>query len=336
MHRARQRLIPLLLVALAVAAPAAAQEVWLSSNHLEVVDLERGVVIDRVELGEHIHDLVFSTDGATLYVASSHGLRALDPDLRTVTAERRGEAVVALDLRPSDGAVVALHRPPGDAVLAARRADLPLPPCEVVVHDPITLNPTARWAVDGDAWDLVVTPGGVHVIAPRLGALRSFDHQGRELSLRPLLPDHRPGDAHLAALGPLDVDAEGRIIVPWTDERGSYLAILSADSTEQRPLGHGQAIHGLAGRPGGGILLTSVGRLYASDERGLPGLWSPTATHYVDLAWLADGQRAVAAAPTAYAGAAGGSVSVIDPLGQVLIEVALPDMSPYHLAIRPR
>lgn len=54
------------LVAAALAAPAsalAATTAWVSSNHIQVIDLEEGRVVGRLGLKEFIHDMEFSPNG---------------------------------------------------------------------------------------------------------------------------------------------------------------------------------------------------------------------------------------------------------------------------------
>ena len=59
-------------ICLALALPAsalAANTAWVSSNHIQVVDLDAGQVVGRIALREFIHDMEFSRDGSLAYVA---------------------------------------------------------------------------------------------------------------------------------------------------------------------------------------------------------------------------------------------------------------------------
>ena len=145
-------------------ATAVAGTAWVSSNHIQVVDLDTARVIGRIPLQEFIHDMEFSPDGASVYVGSSQGFRvASATELRFVNKVADG-GTLAVSVDADGRQVATLTKAPDAECLAARKAGLPLPDSRVTVYSTLDMGVQASWAVPGGSRDLAIVADGSRVL----------------------------------------------------------------------------------------------------------------------------------------------------------------------------
>ncbi|MEE2827953.1 MAG: hypothetical protein VX498_02090, partial [Myxococcota bacterium] len=91
-----------LSLSLPAMASAAGRTAWVSSNHIQVIDLDEGQVVGRIPLQEFIHDMEFHPNGNSVYVSSSKGLRVADAHSLSFTQRVSEQTTGALAIS-SDG-----------------------------------------------------------------------------------------------------------------------------------------------------------------------------------------------------------------------------------------
>lgn len=321
---------------------AAGNVAWVSSNHIQVVDLDAGKVIGRIPLQEFIHDMEFSRDGASAYVASSHGLRVADAN--------KLEFVQLVDSRPTSAVAVsadglrvaAIHRADSDSAQAARLAGLPLPPSTIVVYSALGMSVEQSFSVSGNALDVVLSPDGaaIYVLVPHEGNVYVHGLDGQLIETIELVDQ---GEQHGSMLSRIALAPDGsRLVVSVTDHEQSWLAdvdLASERAPEDRvlrqELGHARRVQGLAwDSDGSGVYVSAVNAIVKFDRIGLPVKAQIFPVNYVDVEAL-PGDEAVVVTPTFSEARGSGGVSVLDTDGTVLRTVELPDMSPFVVAVRP-
>lgn len=334
------RFLAALLLSLPTAAVAGTA--WVTSNHIQVVDLDRGEVVGRLPLQEFIHDLEFSPDGATAYVASSKGLRVADADRLEFTQRVSDRMTRGLSLSADGKRLVAIHKAPDEDCLAARRAGLPLPPSTVAVYDTAGMTVEASFPVSGDAFDLAMDAAGtrIYALVPPAGVVEVYDAAGHGLETIRVAT----GTAdHAVMLSELALAPDGRkLVVPVTDDAASWLAeidltIAGPDKVLRADLGHARRIQGVRwDEDGSGLYVTAIHSLVKFDAKNaLPLAWQAFPVNWVDVQGVPGTEQTVAVTPTLSKARGTGGISVLDKRGEVLRTVELPDMSPFLVAVRP-
>ena len=327
-------------------SPALAGTAWVSSNHIQVVDLDSARVIGRIPLQEFIHDMEFSPDGALVYVGSSQGFRvASATELRFVSKVADG-GTLAVSVS-SDGERVATLTKASDAdSLAARKAGVPLPDSSITVYSTIDMGVLATWAVPGGSRDLSISAdgGSLHLLDPLNGTIRVYDGQGTETDAIDVAPGARAANGHPQGLySGMEVSPDGtRVMIPVTTETASSIIDVDlggsrAERVIVQDLGHRRRISGLAWAPdSASVYVTAVNHVVRFSDAGLPLAWQKLPINYVDVAPVPGTAETVMVAPTFSSKRGSGGVSVVDAAGNVLRSVELPDMSPFHVAVSPR
>ncbi len=331
---------------LAFATPAVAGTAWVSSNHIQIIDTDSARVVGRIPLQEFIHDMEFSPDGRSVYVASSQAFRVASAEELRFTDTVSEGGTIALSVASRSGDVVTLTKGDDAASLAARKAGTPLPESTVTVYGPGATEVLGSWTVSGGARDVVISPDGatVHVLMPQTGHILSFDAVGKELGTIDVAPIARNerGDVE-AIFSAMELSPDGKtVMLPTTSESKS--AIVDVDLTGARgeqvivqDLGHRRRIQGVAwDEDSSGIYVTAVNHVVKFSAAGLPVNWQRLAVNYVDIAPLPGTDETVMVAPTFSSKNGSGGVSVVDAKGFVVRTVELPDMSPFHVAIAPQ
>ena len=342
----RSLLIAGALLAGTLSGSADAATAWVSSNHIQVIDLDTAQIVGRIPLQEFIHDMQFSPDGATVYVGSSQGFRvASATELRfTNKVADGGTLAIALD---RDGSTVATLTKASDAAsLAARKAGAPLPLSHITVYSTLDMGVLARWEVPGGSRDLAMNPDGsrLYLLEPPTGTIRVFDAAGAEVETIDVAPGERAENGHPQALySGMKMSPDGtRVMIPTTSETASRIVDvdLSGARSERvvvQDLGHRRRIQGLAwDEDGSGVYVTAVNHVVKFSPDGLPLAWQKMPVNYVDIAPVPGSTETVMVAPTFSSSRRSGGVSVVDSDGTVLRSVELPDMSPFHVAVSPR
>ncbi len=335
-----------LVGSLAFAAPTMAGTAWVSSNHIQIVDTDTARVVGRIPLQEFIHDMEFSPDGSSVYVASSQALRVADAkELRfTQTVAQGGH--IALSVASVAGFVATLTKGDDATSLAARKAGETLPPTTVTVYVPSDMSVHSTWEVPAGSRDIVMSPDAstVHVLLPTAGQIRTFDNKGAEIGTIDVAPVARNAKGQVEAIfSAMEMSPDGTtVMLPTTSEFKSAIVDvdLSGDRNESvlvQDLGHRRRIQGVAwDEDGSGIYVTAVNHVVKFSSNGLPLAWQQMAVNYVDIAPLPGSDETVMVAPTFSSKRRSGGVSVVDANGKVLRTVELPDMSPFHVAIAPQ
>ncbi len=305
-----------------------------------MIDLDAGKVVGRIDLQEFIHDIEFSPDGKTAYVASSQGLRVADAEAMRLD-QRVSEATTRAISVSGDGSrVIAIHRAPKDAALAARKAGLPLPPSTLAIYRGAGMTLEASVAVSGNAFDTAISADGerIWVLVPQDGAVIEYGADGT-LKRTIQVVDQAAAGPNASMLSELALSPAGdTLMVPVTDANESWLAeITVADgSIQHEGLGHARRIQGVRwDDDGSGVYVTAVQSMVKFDGRGLPVAWQSFPANYVDVQALPGSDEAVVVTPTFSKENGSGGVGVLAANGELLRSVELSDMSPFVVAVRP-
>lgn len=325
------------------ASASAARQAWVSSNHIQVIDLDAGTVVGKIELQEFIHDIEFSPDGKTAYVASSKGLRVADTDALRLVQHVSQATTRAISVSADGARVIALHRAPKDAALAARKAGLPLPPSTLAVYSGGTMTLESSFAVSGDAFDTALSADGrrIWILVPKDGAVYEHTTDGTLKDTVQVVKQPEAGP-HAAMLSELALSPAGdKLVVPVTDADRSWLAEIDVTGTAserfvEQGLGHARRIQGVRwDEDGSGVYVTAVQSMVKFDGRGLPVTWQSFGANYVDVQGLPGSDEAVVVTPTLSKSRGTGGVGVLDGSGAILRTIELTDMSPFVVAVRP-
>ncbi len=335
-----------LLLAVLLTAPAAAfagTTAWVSSNHIQIIDLDEGRVVGRIGLQEFIHDMEFAPDGERVFVGSSKGLRVADAEAMAFTQRLSERPTVAVSVSADGGRVVALSSPPRDDVRAARKAGLPLPPATVTVYAGETLSTVTSFEVDGLARDVVVSADAavVYVLEPKSGAMRVFSIDGA-LQESIQVVDQPAGEAHLdTMLGRMELSPKGdAMAISVTNAASSAIAEVDLTAATEKVhlagLGHARRIQGVAfDDDGSGVYVTAVSSMVKFGGHGFPVAWKKYPVNFVDVAAVRGDDRSVMVTPTYSKANKSGGVSLVDGTGQVVRTVELTDMSPFLVVVQP-
>lgn len=336
----------LCLCALGLLVPAsasAARQAWVSSNHIQVVDLDAGKVVGKIELKEFIHDIEFSPDGGTAYIASSKGLRVADANTIQLQQRLSESTTRGVSVSADGSRVVAIHRASKDDALAARKAGLPLPPSTLAVYTAKGLTLESSFAVSGDAFDTALSADGqrLWVLVPQAGTVTEYTLAGAQVEVTTLVSQEASGPHH-SMLSELALSPAGdKLVVPVTNADHSYLAEIdltgrAAEKVVQQGLGHARRIQGVRwDEDGSGVYVTAINSMVKFDGRGLPVSWQTFPANYVDVQGLPGSDEAVVVTPTFSKTSGSGGVGVLSATGELLRSVELPDMSPFVVAVRP-
>ncbi len=339
----KTRLLLLTALSVLLAAPALAGTAWVSSNHIQVIDLDTARVTGRIPLTEFIHDMEFSRDGAHVYVASSKGLRVADAD--------RLEFVQKVDDRPTNGLslsrdgsrLVAIHKADREAAKAARLGGLPLPASTVAVYSTLGMTVEHTFPVSAAALDAVLSPDGetVYVLVPNEGTVYVHAASGEQREAIELVD---VSGSHTAMLSKIALSPDGaRMVVPITDAENSWLADVDLGGAREagqrvlrQELGHAKRIASVSwDEDGSGVYVAAIHSMIKFSELGLPVAWKSFPVNYVDVAPIPGTDETVMVTPTFSEERKSGGVSVVGPDGRVLRSVELPDMSPFVVVVRP-
>jgi len=336
------RLILALSFALSFSLPtlasAAGRTAWVSSNHIQVVDLDAGKVIGKIPLKEFIHDMEFHPAGHSVYVSSSKGLRVADAQALKFTQRVSTQTTGALSLSRDGSRLAAVHLPDREAVLAARRAKQPLPQARLAIYNTAGLTEESSFPVSANAFDVVLSPAGdrLYVLVPHEGSVFIHNPDGT------LVEQLRLADED-TMLSKMALSPDGKtLVVPATNADSSWLnevdlaGVRSAkDRVLRGELGHARRISATAfDDDGSGIYVTAIRSMVKFDSgTRLPVSWKAYPVNYVDVEPLPGSDHSVMIAPT-FVQKSGG-IAVIDGSGAIVTAVELSDMSPFVVVLAP-
>ncbi len=335
---------------LSTAPPASAARhqhpAWVTSNHIQVIDLDTAKVVGKIPLTEFIHDLQFSPDGTQAYVASSKGLRVADANTLRFIQRASERSTRALGVSADGKRVVALHGADSEATLAARKAKAPLPPSEVVLYDSQGMTVESRWQVPGMALDVEISPDGatVYVLVPPEGTVQVHQWNGTLVERIQLVEPSTPDGRHEVMMSWMAQTPDGStIVVPASSAESSFLLQIDLsgvrsgkDRILNQGLGHRRRIQGLAwDDDGSNLWVTAINASVKFNGHGLPIAWQRHEHNFVDLKPVPGTDHWVSVTPTLSEQRGSGGVAILDEAGAVLRTVELQDMSPFRVAVRP-
>ncbi len=329
----------------ALASGTTGATAWVSSNHIQVIDIDNGSVVGRLPLREFIHEMQFSGTGDRLYVGTSQALRVVDPEQMAFTAVLSARRTKAVAVSNDGDQVFAIH--PGDPDLSqqARKAGTPLPLATLTHYSTETMSENRSWQVPAMSFDVAISPAGdrVFVLDPTAGQVQIYSPTGDLLDKVTVAPPDANGRPQQAMLGWMAVSPDGQsMVVPVTVATGAVLARvdLSSSPSAQRvsrdPLKANGRVQGLAWNAAGdGVLITSVGGLCNYTGAGSEQTWTPQKVNYVDIEPVPASSHSVAVAPVFSEKNKSGGVSILSERGEIVRSIELSDMSPFFVAVRP-
>lgn len=340
------RLLPVLALGITFVVPAsasAAKKAWVSSNHIQVIDLDSAKVVGRIPLEEHIHDMEFSVDGASVFVASSHGLRVADAEKLEFVQKIDARPTSAISVSRGGQRIAAIHRADSESSQAARLAGLPLPPSEIVIYAAQGLTVEHSFHVSGNALDVVLSPDGetAYVLVPHDGNVYAHALNG---DLQDTFEIVDQSQSHGSMMSELALSPDGtRLVVPVTDIDQSWIADVDLAATREpaerilkQELGHARRVQGVSwDEDGSGVYVSAVRAVVKFDRVGLPVAWKRFPANYVDVEPIPGLDQTVMVTPTFSEKRGSGGVAIVDADGTVLRTVELPDMSPFVVAVQP-
>jgi hypothetical protein len=337
-----------LLLSLLLAAPAVAQEVWVASNQIRVIDFDQGKEVAKLPLQRHVRDIVFDRDAQRAYVAASDGLHVASVAERNWIAHPLNDRQ-ATALSMGERYLATLTWPNEEGARVAREAGQQLV-ARVHLYDLRHGAFAASFAVEGQPMDLALLHSDSMVyLLDRDGAtLRGYRTDGRpmtEIAVGGPAPltetGHPTRRASTLALG-----RDGATLLLASSD-GSTANLYAISTRVDDPQKGGEQIRSVAipggqrvrylVRDGAGdrVWLSSLNTLYRYDGDELVGQHTFDVP-YTSATPLPGKGGLVLAAVTFNAKRGSGGVTLLDPDGRVLKSVELPDLSPFVAAVRPR
>jgi DNA-binding beta-propeller fold protein YncE len=327
------------------AAASAGTTAWVSSNHIQVIDLDEGRVVARLGLQEFIHDMEFSPDGTRVYVGSSKGFRVADAEKVTFTQRISESPTLAVSVSSDGTRVMTLSLAPKESAHAARKAGLPLPPATISIFAADSMTRITSFEVDALARDAVLSPdaASVYVVEPKTGALRVFSSDGVLRETIQVVPAP-VGEGHLdTMLGRIALSPDGAsMAIPVTNASASSIAEIDLAGTPGKErvhlagLGHSRRIQGLAfDDDGSGVYVTAVSSMVKFGGHGFPVAWKKYPVNFVDVAPVRGSENSVMVTPTFSKKNKSGGVALVNGSGEVVRTVELMDMSPFLVVVQP-
>ncbi len=156
-----------LLLALAAAvfgtqSNAAAEVLYVASNHVLVIDSESGERLAEIGLERFVHDMVFAADGSRAYLAVSDGVVEVDAQNHVVLGHLTETPAFKLALSEDGGRLFIL----GNEVELLADQSPRLQPSTVQVYDLVERRVVATHSAGERAEDLLVDDGEVRVLRP--------------------------------------------------------------------------------------------------------------------------------------------------------------------------
>jgi DNA-binding beta-propeller fold protein YncE len=337
----RSLLLAAALLLLLPGVALAGNTAWISSNHIQVVDLDTARVTGRIPLSEFIHDMEFSPDGSSVYVGSSKGFRVADADRLEFTQKVDARPTSGISVSADGSRLVAIHKADHDAAQAARLAGLPLPASTLIVYSTLGMSIEQSFPISAQALDAVISPDGatIYVLVPQEGAVHLHGLDGTLIESIELADVSGSHDVMLSRLA-LSPDGS-RLVVPCTDATQSWLADVDLAGTREgrvlrQELGHARRIQGLSwDQDGTGVYVSAVKSVVKFNELGLPVEWKQFPVNYVDVKAIPGSDSTVMVTPTFSNERGTGGLSVIGADGAVVRTLELADISPFIVIVRP-
>jgi hypothetical protein len=334
----------LALALLTLALPAAAENAWVASTEIRIIDLERGDVIAHLDVAEDqvVAEIAFDRDGERAWVASMGGLFPVDTATLQPGTALSDRPTCSVSVARGADRLAALHLPyPGEG-LADRAQGLPAR-VTLQIYEASTGTPLAAHDLAGAPLRVRIAPDGerIHVMDSKDAVLTVLDGAATPLAELDLAPDvaddvplmctdlgQSPDGRQLAVLRNGGAGAALVLVEPATAPRDSAVRV--------EDLG---AIHrgrGAAFAPDGqSVHVSAIGHLVRWSGVDATPRWQDVGHQFSLVAAAPSGRYLVLATPTFDSGRGSGGVLIADPDGTPLRVVELPDISPYTLAVQP-
>ncbi|MBJ96283.1 MAG: hypothetical protein CMP23_17615 [Rickettsiales bacterium] len=344
-HPALLSLGLLLLAITASAGPASSATAWVSSNHLQVIDIDEGKVLGKLPLGEFIHSMRFTADGKRLYVGTSKALRIVDPERIAFSGQLSPRRTRAIAISDDGQHIYAVH--PGDPKVsqAARIAGEPLPLATLSQYSAASNQEVRSWTVPALSSDIILTASNQQIIVldPDGRKAHFYTTAGQHRGEQVVVPINQDGNPAQAMLGPMSLAPNGAsFVIPITLREGPMLAHISLTEgpntarVQHHSLEDRGRVQGLSWDASGEqVLITATGGICSFRPDNTEQEWMPQQVIFIDVAAVPQSELKVAVAPVFSKRNKSGGVAVLAADGGVLRTVELPDMSPFYVAVRP-
>ena len=329
----------LLILALALAGPAQAENAWVASTSIRVIDLDSGALVGSASVAPEqvIREIAFDDAGTRAFVASMGGLFEVDTATLGVVTRLSDRPTCSVDY--ADGALAALHLKAAGEGLAERDQGIPST-VTLAIYDAATAATVARTEVHGRPLRVRVAADRLYVMDSNEAVLSVYDGAAVRLGEVDLAPDAAQGQLFLCA--DLGVSGDGALAVARSSSAGSAVVLVSpaADVAESRvtvvDVGAEHRVRGAAFAPGGETVYASAMGHVARLSRTTPATaWQRVGHRFAAVEISPTGAYLVMATPVFDEQRGTGGVLVADPEGRPLRMIELADISPYTLAIQP-
>lgn len=314
-------------------ATAHAERVYISSNHVRVVDVEARTVDTIIDLGEsYVRDMVFHPDGTTAYVAHSKGIARIDVATSEIVGTLSDRPVNDLVVRADENALYSLQHTAGG-------------PYEVVVYSLDDGTEVRRYGVDQKALDIVAPPGTDRLYTTNIhrSHLSAFDRttgaEAATVAVDASVIGETRNETYIQE-SLLSLDGRTIYVVLNGEHAGvsSYDALTGAHRGDVS-LGHPAYVRDSALSPDGSRLyLSALDHLSVVDlAEEAEVAWVSLDAPHQGIAVSADGTRLYLANPVATGERpAGGTIAVLDAGDYSLIDrIPVDGISPFKVAAVP-
>lgn len=337
------------LALLALVRPAGAENAWVASTGIRVIDLDRGDVIGRLSVAEDqvVREVRFDAAGEHAYVASMGGLFRVETASLAVRPPLSDRPTCSVDVAREADRLVALHLRHSGEGLADRERGIPTT-VTLQVYERSSGTPLGAVELHGAPLWVRITPDGSRalVLDSKDAQLSVYElptgaQQPRRMGGIDLAPDLPHEPPVMCTDLEISLDGAEALVLRNGGDGAALLRILPGEPVADSPLriqdlGAGQRARSLAlSADGETVHVASIGRLTRVGREGSVPEWRSLGHEYSLVAAASDGRHLVLATPTFDPVRGSGGVLITDALGRPLRIVELPDISPYTLAIQP-
>jgi hypothetical protein len=329
----------MLVIALVLVAPAHAENAWVASTSIRVIDLDSGTLVGSttVATDQVIREIAFDDTGAQAFVASMGGLFVVDTTSLGVLSRISERPTCSVDF--ADGTLSALHLKPAGEGLAERDQGIPST-VTLAVYDAATAAPLAQTEVHGRPLRVRRAADRLYVLDSNEAVLTVYDGAAGRLGEVDLAPDAEEGQAFLCA--DLGLSSDGTLAVARSSSAGSAVVLVSpaTDVTDSRvtvvDVGSEHRVRGAAFAPGAGdVYAAAMGHVARLSPTTPETAWQRVGHRFAAVEVSPSGAYLVMATPVFDEQRGTGGVLVADPEGRPLRVIELADISPYTLAVQP-
>ncbi len=329
----------LLLLALVAVTPAHAENAWVASTSIRIIDLDSGALVGSttVAADQVIREIAFDDSGARAFVASMGGLFVVDTASLGVLERISDRPTCSVDFR--DGTLAALHLKPAGDGLAERDQGIPST-VTLALYDAATGATLAQAEVHGRPLRVRATADRLFVLDSNEAVLTVFDRAASRMGEVDLAPDAEDGQAFLCA--DLSLSGEGTLAVARSSSAGSAVVMVwPADAVADSrvsvvDVGAEHRVRGAAfAMDSEHVYATAMGHVARLSTSAPAATWQHVGHRFAAVETSPSGAYVVMATPIFDEQRGTGGVLVADAEGRTLRVIELVDISPYTLAVQP-